>query len=72
MSTKEIAMEILERFTEEQLKAFIALFGGLVPEIKDPVPNREAAFEQLEKMRKHIPNLDEKKELSEYRQEKYS
>lgn len=67
MSTREIAAGILDRLSEEQLKGFIALFGGAEQDPSD----REAAFERLEKMRKRIPDLDEKKELSEYRQERY-
>lgn len=67
MSTREIAAGILDRLSEEQLKGFIALFGGAAQDPSD----REAAFERLEKMRKRIPDLDEKKELSEYRQERY-
>ena len=67
MSTREIAAGILDRLSEEQLKGFIALFGGAAQDPSD----HEAAFERLEKMRKHIPDLDEKKELSEYRQERY-
>ena len=73
MSTKEIAYSILEQLSEEQLKGFIALFSGVYPnkDDNDDMAERRAAFERLEKMCRPIPDLDEKKELAEYREEKY-
>ena len=73
MSTKEIAYSILERLSEEQLKGFIALFSGVYPDKddNDAQARRDEAFQRLEKMRRPMPNLDEKKELAEYREEKY-
>ncbi len=71
MSTKEIAYKIIEQLSEEQLKGFIALFQGVYPTKDDDMAKRRAAFERLEKMCKYIPDLDEKKELAEYREEKY-
>ncbi len=71
MSTRDIAAGILNQLTEEQLKGFIALFHDIVPVKEDDSAEREAAFDRLAKMRKYIPDLDEKKELSEYRQERY-
>ena len=71
MSTRDIAAEILNRLTEEQLKGFIALFHDILPATEDDSAKREAAFERLNKMRRHIPDLDEKKELDEYRWERF-
>jgi len=71
MSTKELAYSIFDKLTEDQLKGFIALFGGMFPTDDNDQARRDAAFERLESMRKHIPDLDEKKELAEYREEKY-
>ena len=39
--------------------------------ISDDVTDRREAFERLEKMCKDIPDIDEKKELGEHRDEKY-
>lgn len=71
MSTKEIAYSILEQLSEEQLKGFIALFQGVYPTKDDDQAKRDEAFGKLQSMRKRIPDLDEKKELAEYREEKY-
>ena len=71
MSTREIAYSIFEQLTEEELKGFVALFQRVHPPKTDDAAERRAAFERLEKMRRPIPNLDEKKELAEYREEKY-
>ncbi len=37
----------------------------------DNMTERRKAFEELEKLCRHIPNLDDDKELAEYREEKY-
>lgn len=71
MSTKEMAYSILEQLTEEELQGFVALFRRVHPPKTDDMKERRAAFERLEKLRRHIPDLDEKKELAEYREEKY-
>lgn len=71
MSTRDIAAQILNRLTEEQLKSFIALFHDILPTKEDNSAKREEAFDRLDKMRRNIPDLDEKKELEEYRRERY-
>ena len=72
MSTKEIAYSIFEQLTEEELQGFVALFRKLhPPKTDDDITERRAAFERLEKLCRPIPDLDEKKELAEYREEKY-
>ena len=70
MSTRDIAAQILNRLTEEQLKGFIALFHDILPTKEDNSAKREEAFDRLDKMRRNIPDLDEKKELEEYRRER--
>ena len=67
MSTKEIAFEIFNRLSEEQLQGFIALFRDMYPVDDDDDQKRETAFENLQKLRRNIPDIDEKKELDEYR-----
>jgi len=37
----------------------------------EEMEERQRAFERLESLRKSVPDLDEKKELAEYRDEKY-
>lgn len=70
MSTKEMAYSIIEQLTEEELQGFIALFKRLFTP-KDDMAERRAAFERLEKSCRYIPDLDDEKELAEYREEKY-
>ena len=85
MSTREIAYSIFNQFDEEALQGFIAFFSKFYPpkidtkadysefgNTTDNMEERRAAFERLEKMCRHIPDIDEKKELAEYREEKYS
>lgn len=72
MSTKEIAYSIIDQLTEEELEGFVALFRRVhQPENNDEMKKRREAFERLEKLRRYIPDLDEKKALAEYREEKY-
>ena len=81
MSTREIAYSIFQQLTEEELKGFIALFQRIYsvnsetsPDIdaeSDEMEKRRAAFMRMEKLRRPIPDLNEKKELAEYREEKY-
>ena len=71
MSTKEIAYSILDQLTEEELNSFITLFRRAYPPKTDDMAERRAAFERMKSVCKYIPELDEKKELAEYREEKY-
>ena len=70
MSTKEMAYSIIEQLTEEELQGFIALFKRLF-QPKDDMEERKAAFERLEKSCRYIPDIDDDKELAEYREKKY-
>ena len=67
MSTKEIAFEIFNRLSEKQLQGFIALFRDMYPVDDDDAQKRERAFENLQILRRNILDIDEKKELDEYR-----
>ena len=71
MSTREMAYSILDQLTETELQGFIALFSKAYPPKDDDMQKRRAAFERMEKLCRYIPNLDEKKALEEYREEKY-
>ena len=72
MSTREIAYSIIDQFTEEELEKFVAKYRKEPPKSEEEdLRERRKAFEELEKLRRYIPDLDEKKELDEYRMEKY-
>lgn len=73
MSTREIAYSIFEQLTEEELEGFVALFRRVHPPktVDSDQARRDEAFRKLESMRRNIPDFDEKKALSEYREEKY-
>ena len=62
-----MAFEIFNRLSEKQLQGFIALFSDMYPVDDDDAQKREIAFENLQKLRRNIPDIDEKKELDEYR-----
>ena len=53
MSTKEYAYSLIDSMTEEQLKGFILLFGGLAG--GSEVPNEETyeAISEVEDMKRH-------------------
>lgn len=84
MSTKELAYSIIDQLSEEELQSFVALFRKIYPpknEVKadyqelgstsDDIEERRAAFARLEKLCRPMPDLNEEKELAEYREEKY-
>ena len=77
MSTREIAYSIIDRLSEKQLRGFIAMFGENDPKENDDDNFEEerrksmAAFEELQKMIKEVPDLDYDKALAEYRDERY-
>ncbi|MEE3334054.1 MAG: hypothetical protein VZR54_07240 [Ruminococcus sp.] len=71
MSTKELAYSIFSQLNEEQLKGFIAMFKGMYPVDENSEQNKSEAFEKLQGLRRAIPDLDEKKELDEYRSARY-
>jgi len=72
MSTKEMAYKIIEHLTEEQLQGFINLFGAIIQSEDKKQEERDNAFKQLQHLRKSVNNFDEKKELDEYRKEKFN
>ena len=71
MSTREKAYSIFEQLSEAELQGFIALFSRAFPPKEDDVAERIASFEEMEKLCRYIPDLDEKRALDEYREEKY-
>ena len=73
MSTKEIAYSIFEQLTEEELEGFVALFRRIHPPktVDTDQARRDEAFRNLEALRISVPDFDEKKELDEYRKERF-
>jgi hypothetical protein len=71
MSVKEMAYNIIDHLSEEQLKGFVAMFGELYSMSDEKDQEKIKAFEELEKLHRPIPDIDENKELSEWRTEKY-
>ena len=72
MSTRDMAYSIIEHLNEEQLKAFVELFKSFYPNIDSEQAERDSAFKRLESRRRPgTHDIDEKKELEEYRREKY-
>lgn len=78
MSTREMAISIIDGMTEEQREAFVVMFGGHIPketesaaEVND-LDEKRKAFLEIKKMRKKAPDdFDYKKELMEYLDERY-
>ena len=70
MSTRERTIRILDKFNEEQLEYFVKLFESFIyAESKTDISHD--SFLELEEMIAPIPDLDDEKELAEYRDEKY-
>lgn len=68
-----MAYNILNQFSEEELKRFVAYFGVIYPIQKQEteLTEKQKAFQELSGLIKHIPDIDEKETLAEYREEKY-
>lgn len=70
MSTREMAYNIIDRLSDEQLKGFIAMFGDFYS-VSNEKDEKASAFEELEKLHRPISNINEGKELSDWRTKKY-
>ncbi len=58
---------------EKGQQVIITFSKPVVPEkTQDQATRKAEAWERLERMRKHVPDFDYKKELKEYRQERYN
>lgn len=71
MSTRDKAYSIFEQLSETELQGFIALFSRAFPPREDDLDERMESFEKMEKICRYIPDLDERRILDEYREEKY-
>ncbi len=66
------AMALLEQMPEDKLYFIIQIMEGVSGLYGTKSQNlRDRAFEELEGLRRSAPQLDDKKEMEEYREEKY-
>lgn len=74
MSTKEMAFNIFSQLNEKQLQAFVDLFGRIYqPQVNQiSLSEKEKAFNDLQKIIKPIPNIDEKIEIEQYRNKRFA
>ena len=70
MSARELAYSIFSQLTDEELAGFVALFRNVHPPKDDNIEERRAAFERMKSLCRKTPDLDEEKELAQYREEK--
>ena len=70
MSTRDIAYDIFNRLSEEQLQGFIQMFGRFYPAKQSETEKKMEAFAALEALRQPM-EIDEKAELDAWRKEKY-
>lgn len=68
------AIDLVQRMPEDKLYFIIQIMQGIdglsYPD-RERKKRKQAAFEELEKLRKCVPDLDEKRELEEWREEKF-
>ena len=66
------AMEVLEQIPEDKLYFIVQIMQGVNGLYKaEGQAERDRAFEELENLRKKMPDLDYEMELESYREEKY-
>jgi len=73
LTMRRDAYSILERLPEWRLKELLSYLRSIdEPEDMETVRKRKHdAFLRLEQLRRPIPDLDEEKELAEWREEKF-
>ncbi len=66
------AMDLLERMPEDKLYFMIQIMRGIDGLYgAEQLTAKEQAFEELEHLRRRVPELDYDRELENYREEKY-
>lgn len=74
MSKQEQALSILKRFSDEELDRFIAYFSIIYPVANDEekLTEKQKALREIQSIiHPSSTDIDDKKELEEYREEKY-
>lgn len=70
---RQDAIELLEQIPEDKIIFIIQIMQGLKGLYEnDDMKQREEAFQQLELIKKKVPDFNYQKELAEYREEKYN
>lgn len=70
---RQDAIALLEQIPEDKVIFIIQIMQGLKGLYEnDDIKQREEAFQQLELMKKKVPDFNYQKELEEYREEKYN
>lgn len=71
-SLRQEALSIIESLPEEKISALMNFLRELsLTEKNKRLTRKKAAFEELETLRRKIPDLDYDKELAIYRDEKF-
>lgn len=68
---RENAMMELEKIPEDKLSFVIQIMQGLNGLYNDTNEEKRKAFNKIEELRKKGTDLDDKRELASYREEKY-
>lgn len=70
---RQDAIALLEQIPEDKIIFIIQIMQGLKGLYEnDDMKQREEAFQQLERIKKKVPNFDYQNELEIYREEKYN
>ena len=71
-SMQKDAVALIQELPEEQISALLVIMRALSHEARQNRQTvRHRAFQELEQLRRPIPDLDEKKELAAWREEKF-
>ena len=66
------AMALIQKMPESQLEALLIIMRSMnIHDQEIEISDKHQAFEELERLRRPIPDLDEKVELSNWRKEKF-
>ena len=71
---RQEAISIVESLPEEKILMLLNFLRGIgndITEKNERLAMKKAAFEELETLRRRIPDLDYDKELASYREEKF-
>lgn len=73
MTLRQDARFLLEKMPAEKLESLIRIMKEMGGEdlYKVDMAARQAAFDRLMELRRPIPDLDEEKELAQWREEKF-
>ncbi len=66
-----MAYSIFQQLSEKQLMEFIEMFSEIYPVKNKELTEKQRALKELNGLIRNIPNLDDEKELAEYKEEKY-